>query len=291
MNSLEHILEIQNVIGEGPTWHSGEQSLYWVSFVEEHRIFRFTPETGHHQVFETGMPVMALGVRRKGGILAATAHGLAEWDAAANIFATIIDPLHDRPGFRFNDAAMDSRGRFWVGTMNDNNPKGPDGQLYCFAPDGSFRLMDSGLTVPNGIGWSPDQKTMYFTDSFRYCIYAYDFDLDAGSIQNRRIFMQSASDAGIPDGMTVDSEGFVWSAFWGGWKVVRYNPDGAVDHEYRMPVPNPTSCAFGGKNLDELYITSATLGLSAKEKEASPQSGDLFRLRAGIKGMDRIAQG
>jgi sugar lactone lactonase YvrE len=286
MNEVEHVLQIQNVIGEGPVWHSGEESLYWVSFVEEHRIFRFSTRTERHDVFETGMPVMALAIRKKGGMIAATARGLSTWDVESNKFETMMNPLEGRAGIRFNDAAVDPRGRFWVGSMDDNNPKEPNGQLFRLDGDKSFHLMDSDITVSNGIGWSPDQKTMYFTDSFRYCIHAYDFDAAAGSIKNRRVFVQSGTDGGVPDGMTVDSEGFVWSAFWGGWKVVRYNPEGKIDREYRLPVPNPTSCAFGGKHLDELYVTSATLGLTAKEKSDTPQSGDLFRLRTGIKGMD-----
>jgi len=152
--------------------------------------------------------------------------------------------------------------------------------------DGSYRLMDKNITVANGIGWSPDRRVMYFTDSFRYSIYAYDYAAETGTISNRNTFVQTSPDAGIPDGLTVDSEGFVWSAYCGGWKVVRYNPEGKVDREYRLPVANPTSCAFGGKRLDELYITSAHLGLSKQQKEQYPQSGDLFCLRAGIPGMD-----
>jgi sugar lactone lactonase YvrE len=173
-----------------------------------------------------------------------------------------------------------------VGTLNDANPKGPDGELFCVQGDGSWQVMDKNITVANGIGWSPDRKIMYLTDSFRYSIYAYDYAADTGKITNRRTFVQTSPDAGVPDGLTVDSDGFVWSAFWGGWKVVRYNPEGNVDREYRLPVPNPTSCAFGGKRLDELYITSASLGLSTEEKERHVQSGDLFCLKAGITGMD-----
>jgi sugar lactone lactonase YvrE len=173
-----------------------------------------------------------------------------------------------------------------VGTLNDANPKGPDGELFCVQGDGSYRLMDKNITVANGIGWSPDRKVMYFTDSFRYSIYAYDYAAEAGTISNRRTFVQTSPDAGIPDGLTVDSEGFVWSAYCGGWKVVRYSPEGKMDREYRLPVANPTSCAFGGKRLDELYITSASLGLSKQQKEQYPQSGDLFCLKAGVPGMD-----
>jgi len=286
MAEVEHVLDVRNVIGEGPIWHSGEQSLYWVNFIEQHQILRFSPQTGRVKVFDTGVPVMALGIREKGGFIAASGKGLAHWDTERQTFDVVCNPLAGRDGFRFNDAATDSRGRFWVGTLNESNPKGPDGELFCLQADGSCRVMDRNITVANGTGWSPDRKTMYFTDTFRYTVYAYDFDAQAGTIANRRTFVQTSPEAGLPDGLTVDSEGFVWSAFWGGWKVVRYNPEGKVDREYRLPVPNPSSCAFGGKRLDELYITSASLGLSQEEKEKYVQSGDLFCLKAGIVGMD-----
>lgn len=287
MAEVEHVLETHNVIGEGPIWNSQEESLYWVDFVEHHQILRYSPQSRRLDVFETGIPVMALGVRKNGGFIAATGKGLAHWDTQRKTFDLVADPLAGRAaGFRFNDAATDCQGRFWVGTLNEANPKGPDGELFCFRSDGACQLMDKDITVANGIGWSPDRKTMYFTDSFRYSVYAYDYDSNSGTIANRRTFVQTAPDAGIPDGLTVDSEGFVWSAFWGGWKVVRYNPEGKVDRECRLPVPNPSSCAFGGKRMDELYITSASLGLSKEEKEKYAQSGDLFCLKAGIVGMD-----
>jgi sugar lactone lactonase YvrE len=257
-----------------------------VNFIEQFQILRFSPQTRHLDVFETGVPVMALGIRKADGFIAATGKGIARWDAQRKTLEPFCEPLAGQSSCRFNDAATDSRGRFWVGTLNDANPKGPDGELFCVQGDGSWQVMDRNITVANGIGWSPDRKIMYFTDSFRYSIYAYDYAADPGTITNRRTFVQTSPDGGVPDGLTVDSEGFVWSAFWGGWKVVRYNPEGKVDREYRLPVPNPTSCAFGGKRLDELYITSASLGLSKEEKERHVQSGDLFCLKAGITGTD-----
>ncbi len=286
MAEVEHILEVRNVIGEGPVWYSQEGSLYWVNFIEQYQVLRFSPQTRRLEVFETGMPVMALGIRRAGGFIAATAKGISTWDTNRKTFEPLCDPLAGRVGYRFNDAATDFLGRFWVGTLNDANPKGPDGELFCVQGDGSYRLMDKNITVANGIGWSPDRKVMYFTDSFRYSIYAYDYAAGTGTISNRKTFVQTSPDGGIPDGLTVDSEGFVWSAYCGGWKVVRYSPEGKVDREYRLPVANPTSCAFGGKRLDELYITSASLGLSKQQKEQYPQSGDLFCLKAGVPGMD-----
>jgi sugar lactone lactonase YvrE len=286
MAEVEHVLEVQNVIGEGPIWHSQEGFLYWVNFIEQCQILRFSPQVRRLDVFETGIPVMALGIREAGGFIAATGKGIATWDSQRKLFEPICDPLAGRTSVRFNDAATDNQGRFWVGTLNEANPKGADGELFCLHGDNSCPVMDKDITVANGIGWSPDRKTMYFTDSFRYSIYAYDYADQPGTIANRRTFVQTPPEAGIPDGLTVDSEGFVWSAFWGGWKVVRYNPEGKADREYRLPVPNPTSCAFGGNRLDELYITSATLGMSKEEKEQHVLSGDLFCLRAGITGMD-----
>jgi sugar lactone lactonase YvrE len=285
MAEVEHVLEVRNVIGEGPVWHSQEGFLFWVNFIGEYQILRFSPQTRHLEIFDTGVPVMALGIRENGGFIAATADGLAYWDIERKTFETFCDPLAGRTGIRFNDAATDSAGRFWVGTLNEANPKGPDGELYCLQGD-SCELMDKDITVANGIGWSPDRRIMYFTDSFRYCIYAYDYSAESGTIRNRRIFVQTSPEGGIPDGLTVDTEGFVWSAYCGGWRVVRYNPEGKVDREYRLPVANPTSCAFGGERLDELYITSAALGLSEEDKRKHPQSGDLFCLKAGVAGMD-----
>jgi sugar lactone lactonase YvrE len=257
-----------------------------VNFIGQYQILRFAPQARRFEVFETCMPVMALGIKKNGGFIAATSKGIANWDIQRKTFEPFCDPLAGRTGIRFNDAAMDSQGRFWVGTLNDANPKGPDGELFCIQGSDSCQLMDQNITVANGIGWSPDRKIMYFTDSFRYCIYAYDYSAESGMIANRRTFVQTTPEGGIPDGLTVDTEGFVWSAYCGGWRVVRYSPEGKLDREYKLPVANPTSCAFGGKRLDELYITSADLGLSEEDKRRYPQSGDLFCLRAGITGMD-----
>ena len=288
MGEVEHVLEVRNVIGEGPIWNSEEGNLYWVDFIENHQILRFSPQTRKLERFETGIPVMALGIRKAGGFIAATSKGISTWDTERKTFEPFSNPVAGRENIRLNDAGTDSKGRFWVGTVNDANQKGPDGELFCVQGDGSSQVMDKNITVANGLGWSPDRKIMYFTDTFRYSVYAYDFDEEAGTITNRRTFVETSPDGGLPDGLTVDSEGFVWSAFWGGWKVVRYNPEGKVDREFRLPVPNATSCAFGGKRLDELYITSASLALSAEEKSKSPQSGDLFCLKAGITGMDEL---
>jgi sugar lactone lactonase YvrE len=285
MDSVEHVLAIHNVIGEGPVWSQSEGALYWVDFIENNHIWRYFPTTDKSEVFETGEPVTAVGFRSQGGLIAATMKGIAFWDADNLKLDYVTTPTQDRSHIRFNDASVDRQGRLWVGTVNDQDPKAADGELFRFDPDGSVRVMDSGFTVSNGIGWSPDNSVMYFVDTFRYQIYAYDFDAQSGGIANRRTFADFSAGEELPDGLTVDSEGGVWVAFWGGWKVIRFDPSGAKDREIKMPVQNPTSCAFGGEHLDELYITSAHLGLSAEEKQKQPMAGDLFRVRVGIRGI------
>jgi len=267
-------------LGEGPVWNADEQALYWVD-IEQGRVHRLHPATGAHDVFDLGLPIGALGFRSSGGLVIATRAGFAFWDLQTQELRFVADPEADRPDARFNDGAVDRQGRFWAGTMG----QGPTSSLYRLDPDGSVHRMETGITIANGIGWSPDNRTMYFTDSPLRVIYAYDFDPATGAIENRRPFVHTPDEEGVPDGLVVDSEGFVWSARWGGWKVTRYDPAGKVEREVRLPVQHPTSCTFGGPRLDELYVTSAWTALSEEERGKQPWAGDLFRLRAGVKGL------
>jgi sugar lactone lactonase YvrE len=145
--------------------------------------------------------------------------------------------------------------------------------------------MAGGLACSNGLGWSPDNKTMYVTAQFAYELLAFDFDLASGEIANRRSFARVPEADGLPDGLTVDAEGFVWSAQWGGWRITRYDPDGKIERVVKLPVPNPTSCVFGGPDLTDLYVTTAWLGLSNDERRATPDSGDLFVVHTDLRGL------
>jgi sugar lactone lactonase YvrE len=281
MSAVEHVLAVQNKLGEGPIWDAEAQVLYWVD-IEPGRFHRLDPATGEHEVFDVGLPLGALALRASGGLVMATRDGFAFWDPETGALRFIADPEADRPGARFNDGAVDRQGRFWAGTLG----QGPNSSLYRLDPDGSVHTMETGVTTSNGIGWSPDDRTMYYTDSPLRVIYAYDFDPATGAIENRRPFIHTPDEEGVPDGLTVDSEGFIWSARWRGWKVTRYDPEGKPEREIRMPVQYPTSCTFGGPGLDELYITSAWTRLSEAEREEQTQAGDLFRLRAGVKGLE-----
>lgn len=287
MNEVERVLAVNNKLGEGPVWSTEEQVLYWVD-IENDCFFRLHPTSGKYEVFDAGLPVGVLALRDHGGLVMATKSGFAFWDQQKGLHL-IVDPEADKPHTRFNDGAVDCRGRFWAGTMCGLSKmcEEPEGNLYRLDPDGSVHTMETGLMISNGIGWSPDNKLMYFTDSTPKMIYVYDFDVATGAIENRRPFIYTPGEEGEPDGLAVDSEGYIWSARWGGWKITRYDPAGKVEREIRLPVACPTSCAFGGENLDELYITTAWTALSEEQKKNQPYAGSLFRVRTGIKGLER----
>ena len=285
MNQVEHVLTVQNKLGEGPVWSAEEQALYWVD-IENNSFFRYFPTTNKYESFDVGVPIGVLALRAAGGLVMATKNGFAFWDPKTQALNFLANPEADKPHTRFNDGAVDSQGRFWAGTMCGLPEicSAPEGSLYRLDPDGSVSIMETGIFIANGIDWSPDNKIMYFTDSTRHVIYAYDFDPATGAIANRRPFISTPDEIGVPDGLTVDSEGCIWSARWGGWKITRYDPTGKVEREIQLPVQCPTSCAFGGANLDELYITSAWNELSVEQKKNQPYAGDLFRVKTDTKG-------
>jgi sugar lactone lactonase YvrE len=196
----------------------------------------------------------------------------------------IVDPLEGVPESRFNDGAVDPGGRFWAGTMNTANPDAPQNGLYRIDEAGGCVHVFSGITISNGIDWTPDGRIMYYTDTERGTITAYDFDARTGSLAEARVFARIDEAEGAPDGLCVDAEGHVWSAIWGGSKVIRFAPNGERSAEYALPATQVTSCAFGGRDLSELYVTTARSGLDEGELDAQPLAGDLFRIRPGVRG-------
>ncbi len=287
MSDLEHFLAAQNELGEGPVWDAEAQALYWVDIYGQ-AFYRFSPATGALRRVEVGVMVGALAPRASGGLVMATQRGFALWDERSAALTFLADPEADHPETRFNDGAVDPAGRFWAGTMLEGSEDWDQapGNLYRLDPDHTLTRMETGVAISNGIGWSPDWKTMYFTDSPRQVIYAYDYDVITGAIERRRPFVQTPGEASVPDGLTVDSEGCIWSVRWGGWRVIRYDPQGRKEREIVLPVQYPTSCTFGGPALDELYITSAAAALGAQERQQQPLAGDMFRLKPGVKGLE-----
>jgi D-xylonolactonase len=284
MNKVEHYLSVQNELGETPIWVPEEKALYWVD-IGRHMIFRLDVNTHDYESFKPNMPVRGLCRRGAGGWLIITDAGLAFWDRASNRCEFIVDPYTDRPDLQFNDGAIDRQGRLLVGSYNSARLDAPDGSLYRLDADRTLRKLDKNLVLSNGIGLSPDGKTLYVSEMFAHKITAYDYEIESGIAGNRRVFVAIPEDAGKPDGLTVDSQGFVWAAHWGGWRITRYDPAGKLEREVRIPTENVTCIGFGGQNLDELYITTAWYDLSAQQRKYQPLAGDLFRVQTDIKGI------
>jgi sugar lactone lactonase YvrE len=284
MTDIEHVAAVQNEAGESPHWSADEQALYWADIVDPH-LCRYCPDTGELEVRPIDVPVTGLGLRSSGGFVMAARNGLHLWEADGITHTFVADPEEDRPVVRFNDGLVDPQGRYWAGSLDETDLEAPDGVLYRLDPDLTLHTIETGLRWPNGIGWSPDHQTMYVVDSAAQVVYAYAFDLLGGFIADRRVFAEIPKEAGMPDGLTVDSEGGVWLGHWGGWTLTRYDPAGRIEREIRLPTQNVTSCIFGGTGLDELYITTAWYLLSDDERAQQPTAGDLFRIRPGVKGL------
>ncbi|HEX7242344.1 MAG TPA: SMP-30/gluconolactonase/LRE family protein [Longimicrobiaceae bacterium] len=275
------VLAARARLGEGPAWDAEAGVLWWVDILN-HRVHRFDPASGADRAYEVGEPVSCAVPAAGGGLLLALRRDLALLDPATGSLERLAAVLPERRGTRFNDGKCDARGRFWIGSMAAETG---GAALHRFDPDGSVHVMETGLTVSNGLGWSPDGRVFYLADSPAKTIHAYDFDPDAGTISGRRTFADLTGGDALPDGLAVDEEGCVWSAQWDGWGVVRFAPDGRELLRVRMPVRHATSCAFGGADGRDLYVTSASAGLDEEELEDALESGDVFHLRAPAAGL------
>ena len=265
-------------------WSVREQALYWTDNLGG-VIHRLEPESGSERNFELGQNVMAIGLRKSGGLVLALAKQLAFYEPGGEL-EPLMDVEHDKPRNRFNDGKVDRSGRWWAGTMNDIDWDEPSGSLYRLGADLELSRQQHAVICANGLGWSPDAGTFYFGESFRYAIFAYDFEPDAGTLSNRRVFATVDQSSGaFPDGLTVDAEGGIWSVQNGAGRVVRYAPDGTVTHEVEVPLPQPTSCIFGGRDLDVLYITTSQQNMSPEQLARYPLSGSVFAVRPGMSGV------
>ena len=269
-----------DLLGECPLWDGRE--LWWVDILGP-ALRRFDPASGAQRALALPEPIGSFALRRAGGILAAMKSGLYFLNPDDGALECVAQPEPERPRNRFNDGRCDRDGRFWAGSMKDEGPREPAGSLYRLDAGGVCARMRSDLYVPNGLAWSPDGRTMYFSDTHRHVIWAYDFDRASGAISSQRVFAQG--DDLHPDGACVDAEGCVWSCQYGGWRIVRYTPAGKVDRELPLPVANPTCCCFGGAALDTLYVTSATQKLAPAELARQPLAGSVLALRPGVQGV------
>lgn len=278
-------------LGEAPLWDHLAGRLYWVD-CEARRIFRLDPATGGIETFALSGAPGSYGVCRDGRLLMAYRNRLTLLDLAGGGEQVVPTPMVDFAQARFNDGACDRAGRFWLGTMH-KDMREPLGALYRVDPDLSMHVMVQGVTVSNGIAFSPDDRVLYHTDTRASVIYAHDFDLAAGTIANRRVFARFENEDERPDGCTTDSDGYVWAAMLGGGRIAVLDPGGREVRSLPVPTSRPTSLCFGGPALDTLYVTSMVYGLSDAQIAAEPDAGRLFAFEGVGQGLKepRFARG
>ena len=286
--TVELLLDTKAELGEGPIWHAASQRLYWVNIMAGD-VHVYDPATNTDRFITVGQPVGTVVPRRSGGVMLAVRHGFASLDLDSGAVAMLADADTDRPENRFNDGKCDPAGRFWAGSMlngaGEKDP--PHGSLYSLDANHQVRRRLGDVRISNGLAWSPDKRTMYFVDSPDHRVDAFDYDDATGEISHRRTAVAIDREYGMPDGMTIDAEGMLWVAGWGGGQVSRWNPaTGQFLETIHVPASQSSACAFGGPNLDLLYITSARTGLDAATLAREPRAGGLFVARPGAKGLE-----
>lgn len=280
----ELVYPIQAIVGEGSYWDEENQQLLWVDILG-HKIYTYNPENGANVGFDIGQDIGAIVLTESGLWAYADENGIGFFNPKTGDIMQGAKPEINHPEIRFNDGKCDPRGTFWAGTMAYDCKNGA-GNLYEFDSKGNVKKKIDGVTISNGLVWSSDRTKFYFIDSLTYQVHQYDYDENTGEIQNKKIVISIDKDMGLPDGMAIDEDNHLWVALFGGSKVIRINPEtGEIVFEVVLPVPNITSCAFGGKNLDELYITTANYSMSKEQLEKYPLSGSLFKAKVPFKGV------
>lgn len=271
-------------LGEGPSWDSKNGVLYWVDIFRG-QVHTFDPQSSEDTSVSAGEYVSCVVPRRSGGVAVTLQHGfyaIAPEERRVTLMAEVEKDMAEN---RFNDGKCDPAGRLWAGTM-DIKERAPNGALYCLEKGNRVVTALKGTTVSNGLGWSPESNTMYFIDSPTRKVFAFDYSIERGELQNRRTAVDFAAHPGEPDGMAVDEEGMIWVAHWGGWRVTRFDPASGRELEHvSLPVSQVTSCCFGGNRLDILYVTTARSGLGPDALSKEPLAGDLFEIQTEVKGL------
>lgn len=271
------IVDVPCENAENPLWHPQHQCLYWTDIPQGH-LFRYDPKTKTYEQIYAGEPVGGMTIQADGSLLLLKARGAVEiWKEGKT--TTVIPELPQEQDTRFNDAIADPKGRVFSGTMATDRHKGC---LYRLETDGTITPVLEGVSVPNGMGFTLDRKQFYFTDSPARKIYRFDYDEETGNLSNQQIFITTSEEEGVPDGLTVDSEGYLWSARWDGGHLYRYTPDGEESLRIPFPVRKVTSVTFGSKDYTQIFVTTA--GGNDRNSEG-PGAGAVFQLDLGIKGL------
>lgn len=283
MVDTQCVWQANALLGEGPLWVERENAVYWVDILSK-RVHRYHLSDGAQHTWDFDVEITSLSMRRQGGFVCTIRDGFAWLDLETRTIAPIQLPEQHIPTNRFNDGKVDVQGRYWAGTMDDLQAN-ESGALYCLHPDLSVQTMDQGYMVSNGPTFSKNGQVVYHTDSKKRVIYAFALNSE-GQLSDKRAFARfMGEDEGYPDGMTVDREDCLWVADFGGARIVRYAPSGEVLQVIPMPVPNITSCTFGGEQLDRLFITTASVGIEDSERSRYPLAGGLFAFKPGVSGL------
>ena len=288
MNTVELLYKCNNILGEGITWSSATNNIYWVDIGNKSKIYNFDFNKNSCEFFEIPEIITATSIRSDKELILASNNGLNIFDMDTKKFARILDVENTIHNTRSNDGASDVMGRFWFGTMQNNfDLNGNDipikdfvGKLYKIDIDKQITIVEEGLGIPNTFVWSPDNKKFYFTDTLKGNIISYQYDLHAGQLSNKKHFANF--DRGFPDGSTIDTEGCLWNCRWGGSCIVRFTPTGKVDQVLEMPVQNITNCIFGGSDMKTLFITTA----SNKGENKNDLDGSLFAINLNYQGLE-----
>jgi sugar lactone lactonase YvrE len=284
-SAIEVIANDHNLTGESPLWSVNEGALYWLD-TRIPRIYRVHIASGKRSDWGCPSKVNAIGLMR-GGLVCSTKDGIYYLNTSTGAYEKGFDPEANDPHSRANDGKVDRAGRFWFTSMEDDG-KTPTGKLYRLDADRTVVTLDAGYSVPNGLGWSPDEKLMYLGDTRAATIYVFDFERASGSVRNKRPYVQTAASDGMPDGLCVDSNGYVWSARVGAGAVARFAPDGKLDRRIELPVSRPTSVMLGGDDLRTLFISTASRALTDDQLKAQPLAGAMLAVRVDVPGLPEL---
>jgi len=279
---VEVVLPVRARVGEGPVWDERSNTLVWVDIMNN-SVHVFDPASGHDRAVDVGQPVGAAALRERGGLVLALRDGFAVMNADLNDLRWVARVEEDVPTNRMNDGKCDAAGRFWAGSMAFAYTPGV-ASLYRLDPDYRVTRVLADVTLSNGLDWAADNRRMYYIDSPTQRVDVFDFDLERGLLGERRTAIAVPREVGLPDGMTIDAEGYLWVALHGSGTVRRYRPDGLLDRVVRVPAKQVTCCAFGGADYGDLYITSMADELSPEAVHEQPLAGALFRTRPGVRG-------
>ena len=289
--NVDCVLDIKASLGESPIWSVKDQILYWVD-INNHLICKFDPINKINSIINVGDFIGCFALKKNLNIVLALTNGFFELEQKKGKISFLCNPKDNNPKNRFNDGTVDSRGRFYAGTMSLNpTSKGeePKGSLYCLDPSGYIKKILDGFYTINGLAFSPDYKTAYVSDSAPWIrtIWSYDYNLEDGIWSNKKVFFETHQINGRPDGGCIDADGCYWMAGVSGWELVRITPKGKIDMIIKMPIEKPTKIAFGGAKLDTMYVTSIGSDITKGTHKKQPKAGGIFALSIpGIKGID-----